>query len=209
MLYIKSLIKKIPGAEPVARALGLAPNNQRTFLLERLPQNSIGAEIGVWQGDFSDRLLQFVHPKELHLIDPWKYEPAPLYKYALYGGQTKNGQAEMDQRYEAVRARFAAQVQRGQVIFQRGFSEDMLGKFPDNYFDWVYIDGNHLYDYVKKDLELSLRKTKPGGWVAGDDYVGGQWWKDGVNKAVDEFAKKQEVELVELRERQFMFRRKS
>jgi hypothetical protein len=174
-----------------------------------LPKNSLGAEIGVWRGDFSARLLEVVQPKQLHLIDPWKHEPSAMYKYALYGGLTKRGQEEMDRHYADVCARFQAQAARGQVTIHRGFSADVLGQFPDAFFDWVYIDGNHLYEYVKKDLELSLRKTKPGGFVAGDDYVGGQWWKDGVTKAVDEFAKTQAAELVSLRDRQFVFRRKS
>jgi len=65
-----------------------------------------------------------------------------------------------------------------------------------------------MYEYVKKDLDLSFRKTKAGGLVAGDDYVDGQWWQDGVKKAVDEFAKTQAAQLVEIRDRQFVFRRK-
>ena len=207
MLYVKNLIKKIPGAEPVARTVGLAPNRLRAFLLDMLPKDSVGAEIGVWNGDFSDKLLEVVRPKQLHLIDPWHHEPSAMYKYALYGGLAKNGQDEMDRHHAAVCARFDGQIQRGQVKIHRGYSADVLGQFPDNFFDWVYIDGNHLYEYVKKDLESSLRKTKAGGWVAGDDYVGGQWWKDGVTKAVDEFAKSQAAQLVELRDRQFIFRK--
>jgi len=207
-LYAKTLIKKIPGAETVAKALGLAPDERRPFLLEMLPKESIGAEIGVWKGDFSDRILQAVNPKELHLIDPWKHQSSPVYKFAWYGGMAKDGQSEMDRHYAAVRARFDAQIRREQVKIHRGFSADVLGQFPDEFFDWVYIDGNHMYEYVKKDIELSFRKTKAGGLLAGDDYVDGQWWKDGVKKAVDEFAQTQKAELLQLRDRQFIFRRR-
>ena len=38
------------------------------------------------------------------------------------------------------------------------------------YFDWIYIDGNHTYEYVKQDLEGYRPKVKPGGYMAGDDY---------------------------------------
>jgi hypothetical protein len=208
IVHVKTLIKRIPGVERVAQALGLAPDGERPWLLEMLPKDSVGAEIGVWKGDFSDRILKAVHPKQLHLIDPWRHQSSPVYKYAWYGGLAKNGQDEIDRHYAAVCTRFDPELRRDQVKIHRGFSMDVLRQFPDNFFDWVYIDGNHMYEYVKKDLDLSFRKTKAGGLVAGDDYVGGQWWKDGVKKAVDEFAKNQAVQLVELRDRQFVFRRK-
>ena len=206
-LYVKNLIRRIPGAETAARALGLTPNRERAFLLEMLPKNSVGAEIGVWKGDFSDKILEVVNPKELHLIDPWKHEPLALYKYALYGGLAKRGQDEMDRHYAAVCARFDAQARRGQVKIHRGYSAEVLGQFPDDFLDWVYIDGNHLYEYVKRDIDLSFRKTKVGGWVTGDDCVDGQWWKDGVKRAVDEFAKTPWGQQVEIRDGQFIFRR--
>jgi hypothetical protein len=208
---IKNLVKRIPGAEKLAQALGLAPNSleQRKFLLELLPKNSVGVEIGVHKGDFSEEILQVVQPKELHLIDPWKHETSAVYDDALYGGQAKNGQAEMDRRYADVCARFEGPVRRQQVKIHRGFSTDVLGRFPDDYFDWVYIDGNHLYEYVKKDMDLSFRKTKAGGYVTGDDYMEGGWWEGGVKKAVDEFAKAQAAQLVEIRHGQFIFRRRA
>ena len=83
----------------------------------------------------------------------------------------------------------------------------MLEQFPDEYFDWVYIDGNHLYEYVKEDLEVSLRKTKAGGLITGDDYTEGGWWEGGVKKAVDEFSTNNAVHLLEIRNRQFVFRK--
>jgi hypothetical protein len=179
------------------------------FLLELLPKNSVGVEIGVHKGDFSERILQVVQPKELHLIDPWKHETSAVYDDALYGGRAKSGQVEMDRRFADVCVRFEAPVRREQVKIHRGYSTDVLSRFPDDYFDWVYIDGNHLYEYVKKDLDLSFRKTKTGGFVTGDDYMEGGWWEGGVKKAVDEFANSQAAQLVEIRHGQFIFRRKA
>src|SRR2546430_9287984 len=43
----------------------------RAFLFKMLPRGSVGAEIGVWKGDFSKLLLRRVRPAELHLVDPW------------------------------------------------------------------------------------------------------------------------------------------
>ena len=46
----------------------------RKFLLEMMPKNSVCAEIGVNQGQFSKEILEVVQPKKLHLIDPWAGE---------------------------------------------------------------------------------------------------------------------------------------
>ena len=47
---------------------------RRIFLLKKMSKNSICAEIGVAQGHFSFKILKYVKPKELYLIDPWEYK---------------------------------------------------------------------------------------------------------------------------------------
>jgi predicted O-methyltransferase YrrM len=59
------------------------------------------------------------------------------------------------------------------VTIRKGFSEAVLSSYPDDYFDWVYIDGDHSYDLVRRDVELSFDKVKRGGVIAGDDF----FWK--------------------------------
>ena len=43
-------------------------------------------------------------------------------------------------------------------------------QFPDEYFDIVYIDASHEYEFVKQDIEAWLPKVKTDGWICGDDY---------------------------------------
>lgn len=206
---LKHVIKKIPGSRRLAQLLGLIPKQSggRQFLLDMLPKESVGAEIGVHLGDFSQKIIESISPKELHLIDPWEHQTSDRYKTAWYGGGAKGGQTEMDDRYSSIFKRFDKNIHAEQVKVRRGYSTDILQQFPDQYLDWVYIDGNHLYEYVKKDLELSLQKVKSGGYITGDDYTDGGWWEGGVKKAVDEFAKNQAVQLVEIRNGQFIFRK--
>ena len=182
--------------------------DRRRFLLDMLPKHSAGAEIGVHMGDFSQQIVAFTTPIELHLIDPWEHQTSDMYKDAWYGGEAAGGQKEMDQRYADVCNKFDQEIQDGRVKVHRGYSTDILDQFPDEYFDWIYIDGNHLYEFVKKDLELSLQKTKSGGLITGDDYCKGGWWEGGVKKAVDEFSKTESIQLVELMNRQFVFQKK-
>lgn len=205
---LKTYLKRVPGVLPLARAMGLAqrPSQSRQFLLEMLPKNSIGAEIGVHLGEFSARILEVVAPRRLYLIDPWEHQTGDEYVNAWYGGEAEGGQAEMDSRYAAIQRRFANQIAGGQVSICRGYSSEELEKLDDESLDWVYIDGNHLYDFVKVDLEVSFRKVKQGGLVCGDDYTDGGWWKGGVKRAVDEYAATMPGSLIQLKNNQFVFR---
>ncbi len=180
--------------------------DRRRFLLDLMPGSSVCAEIGVHTGRFSAKILAVVRPRELHLIDPWKYETSAQFQGALYGGTADSGQEEMDARYRRVLARFKTNIDRGQVKVHRGYSGDVLGGFPDRYFDWIYIDGNHLYEFVLQDLELGLIKTKIGGYITGDDYGLEGWWEGGVERAVDEFCRSRPVERVAIRANQFVLK---
>jgi hypothetical protein len=163
------------------------PAAARDFLLNEMPRNSVCAEIGVYRGDFSQRIVEVVSPARLHLVDPWKFQESEVYGQSLYGGERGENQANMDAIYESVNRRFAAPIKERIVTLHRANSIDAAGTFADNYFDWIYIDGDHQYEFVKADLHAWFPKIKPGGFIAGDDYGEGGWWKGGVKKAVDEF----------------------
>ena len=167
----------------------LLKTNPRQKLLERLPKSAVCAEIGVWKGDFTSKILEIASPQRLHLIDPWEFQCE--FPERMYGGKVAKKQEDMNQIYQSVRQKFQ---QNRNVTIHRGFSENVLQEFEDDYFDWVYIDGNHYYEYVLKDLQLSLLKVKPGGLIAGDDYT----WsaKDGfpVKRAVKDFIKENNLE---------------
>jgi hypothetical protein len=203
------LLKKLPGVRAVARQLRISPGcgGPRRFLLDFLPRRSVGAEIGVYAGDFSEGILHIVKPAKLELIDPWIYEASERYKDAWYGGKAQGGQEEMDRRYKAVLTRFHRQIRAGQISVHRGYSGEVCKKFPDSYFDWIYIDGNHLYEFVKDDLEGYYPKVKRSGYITGDDYKIGGWWESGVKAAVDEFVESVPVELVQIRNGRFILRK--
>jgi hypothetical protein len=182
-------------------------DSPRSFLLDMLPKQSVGIEIGVHRGDFSAEILERVDPRKLYLIDPWKHENGELYQTALYGGRTPEGQAGMDDRYRNVLARFQVETENGTVVVVRSASNGIVGSFGDGSLDWIYIDGNHLYEFVKQDLELYFPKVKAGGFIAGDDFECEGWWGDGVRRAVNEFQHAQPVEVVAIEHNQYIFRK--
>ncbi|MBP8926767.1 MAG: class I SAM-dependent methyltransferase [Pseudomonadales bacterium] len=186
---------------------GVGGRNARKVLLGMLPKNGVGAEIGVHLGGFSEQILGHAAPRKLILIDPWLYFPDPEYQQSWYGESGAQGQAEMDQRYEKVCTRFEEQIAAGRIEVQRGLSQDVLAGLPDDHLDWIYIDGDHSYEAVKRDLELSFAKVRNGGFIAGDDYQLGKWWKDGVVRAVNEFIGTRSVIVKFMRNDQFLLRK--
>ncbi|NJO18194.1 MAG: class I SAM-dependent methyltransferase [Thioploca sp.] len=194
----KSMINKVKNWRvllPLARLVPSSLTKGRIFLLKEMPRNSICAEIGTYDGNFARKILYFTNPKQLHLIDPWVD--------SWHDGSPH--QDEMNNRYQNVLKRFNREINLGQVIINRGYSHEVCNNFEDNYFDWIYIDGNHQYEFVKKDLELYYPKVKVGGFITGDDYYGkGNWWQDDVKKAVDEFIATKLVKLIMIKNGQFL-----
>ena len=58
------------------------------------------------------------------------------------------------------------------IIHHKDFSYNVLDKFEDNSIDFIYIDADHTYESVKKDIESYLPKLKDGGDM-GNNWEGG------------------------------------
>lgn len=81
------------------------------------------------------------------------------------------------------------------INIYKGDSKVLFNKFKDDFFDFIFIDGNHEYEYVKSDLSNFYPKLKSGGIFAGHDYT-----EDcGVPIAVNEFAEqnKKNIEIID------------
>jgi predicted O-methyltransferase YrrM len=90
--------------------------------------------------------------------------------------------------------KFAQQLAMGTVQLHRGLSTEKVSDFPDNYFDWIYIDTNHRYETTYEELMAYAPKMKPGGIIAGHDFINGNWvtsLRYGVREAVHEFCVKE------------------
>ncbi|MDQ1438562.1 MAG: hypothetical protein QOK43_2191 [Acidimicrobiaceae bacterium] len=165
---------------------------ERSVLFDRLPKHSRGAEVGVWTGEFSAQLLAMVEPRELHLVDPWRYRTEDEFKGASYAGGMARDQSDMDQLHELVLTRFAGDQR---VHVHRLDSVSAAGEFAPGSLDWVYLDGDHRYETVLADLHAWRPRIAPGGICSGDDYGETGWWGNGVTEAVDRFASELDVAL--------------
>ena len=168
--------------------------NTREDLLRHLPQNAVVAEIGVWEGAFSTAILNLAKPNKLFLIDAWEEQPVSVY-------EEQPTQQLYDYLLAQVTKKFANDPR---VTILKQYSNKAASQFPDNYFDWIYIDGNHAYEAVKDDLAVWLPKIKTGGFITGHDYFAYTPDKPsisqtfGVVQAVNEFIYEHKFELVYL-----------
>ena len=70
------------------------------------------------------------------------------------------------------------------VFFERD-SVEVAQFLANGMFDLVFVDADHTYDAVVRDLRAWAPKVRPGGIFAGHDYG---WEFPGVVRAVQEFA---------------------
>jgi len=155
--YIKEkfnidLEQKSPIKLPIDRFRGL------TGLFNELGFK-VGAEIGVDNGRYSKWLCIKVKKLKLFCVDPW-------IEYEDYVESHHQNRTDMDTHYENAKTRLA----KFNVEFVRKTSMEAVKDFKDNSLDFVFIDGNHTFEYVVNDIAEWSKKVKPGGIVSGHDY---------------------------------------
>jgi len=91
----------------------------------------------------------------------------------------------------------ADHIESGKVIPHRGFSYSFQS--PER-FDLVFLDGDHRYKTVVRDIDKALELTNRGAIICGHDYGHPLW--PGVKLAVDEeFPQVNKVEMIWFTER--------
>lgn len=166
-----------------AATLAFVPNRDEfPMVLNGRGLFGCGVEIGVQQGIFSEHLLR--HWKGMHLIsiDPW-LEDAP----GSYVDIANVPQAEHENRFQTTCSRLSTFGSRSSIW--RMTSLEAAERVPHHSLDFAYIDARHDYASVLEDLEAWFDKVRPGGIIAGHDYVDGVGpaGEFGVKSAVDEF----------------------
>jgi len=139
----------------------------------------VGVEIGVRRGYNSACILNNLPIKCLYLIDPYRrykeidvsYNPSVEYLYFK----------------ELILDRY------NNIKFIKKMSHDAVEDIP-NELDFVYIDGNHKYQYIKDDINDYYGKVKKCGYFGGHDYDRVRHHNH-VKKAVDRFIEEKHLKL--------------
>lgn len=121
----------------------------------------IGIEIGSYKGLYSKYLLDN-WKGYLYMVDVWKKLPESEY-FDI------NNQENPKEIIGEVFDNISGYEDRTTLI--RGSSRSTSHLFPDEFFDFIYIDANHKYHYVINDLHNWYPKLKSGGVLAGHDWI--------------------------------------
>jgi hypothetical protein len=149
----------------------------RLELLTHMPVNSVAAEIGVDEGNFSQQILDITKPKKLYLIDSWK---------------------KATNKYNKVVTKFKDSIKTGQVVILHCDSCAAVQYIKHN-LNWIYLDASHQYKPTKRELNSYRLKMAPNGIIAGHDFIMQNWKNNiryGVIEAVDEFCAQYQYELL-------------
>ena len=151
---------------------------------------SIGAEIGCANGDTTGRLLVNCPKLFLYAVDRWE----PIVKADqvkdLVNGRLIDDQGQMAgcENWNPVDGwrKFCKAVEPNlnRVQILKGDSVEMAAYVDDKSLDFVFIDADHRYEGVLRDIKAWAPKVKDDGIITGHDYEQPRF--PGVCKAVHE-----------------------
>jgi len=126
-----------------------------------------GAEIGVLRGEFSVNLLRHWRGRKLHCVDPWREARAE----PRYFDKNNQRQHVHDHHYAETLRRLSSFGDR--IHIHRLSPQDAATGIADRSLDFVYLDYRHYREALLDHLQIWSRKVKPGGVLAGHDYLDG------------------------------------
>ncbi len=143
----------------------------------------VGVEVGVAEGWYSSKIMELGQVKQMYGVDP--YTPHQGYRDYTRESTYNKLQTKAHQRLR----------QYNNYHFMRMYSVEAAKVFGDNSLDFVYIDGDHSYEAVTHDIIEWIKKLKPGGILAGDDYILSDRDKRfyDVIRAVNEYVEKNNI----------------
>ena len=164
--------------------------------LRQVPPGGTIVEVGVGFGDFTRQILDLARPARLVAVDLFLLHTKPRFTSGpgryVFGGIT----------HEAwYRNTFRTEIEAGRLEIVPGRSDQALDAYADGIFDLVYLDADHSYQAVSRDIAAVHGKVRPGGLLACDDYERADPFgraRYGVKQAAHEFCVKQQWPIVYL-----------
>lgn len=161
---------------PIVRLTQKAVQNCRVFCDRAtmlrdfgFPQHGHACEIGTSTGIFARQILDTLKPKTLHICD-----------------------IDFSRLDNRLRERPGVQIHQGDSV-------KVINSFANASLDFAYIDADHAYKSIKREIAAIRTKVKPGGYIAFNDYT--RWSVTeaqpyGVVSAVNEAIRDEKWEMV-------------
>lgn len=160
-----------------------------------------GCEVGVEKGKNAQTMFELIPNLKLYAVDPYK-------QHTRLSNEATGYLRHFDDHYlQMVKRQAQKRMQDKNAEIIEKFSEDAVLDIPDNSLDFVYIDGDHSYDFVMLDMIIWGRKVRKGGIISGHDYlyhsekVGR---KAEVTQAVNDYAKVHGINFYTTKENRYV-----
>jgi hypothetical protein len=138
-------------------------------LLNRQELKGEGVEIGTHRGDFAKAFMDRWEGRQLHCIDPWSIPPGYEHQATFLPDQGSDREADYQHCQNVLR------VHASRITYHRTLSSIAAETFElqsrIQFLDFVYLDGDHDYAPFCQDLLLWYPLIKPGGILAGHDFL--------------------------------------
>lgn len=137
------------------------------------------AEIGTFEGKHAQSILTELQVEKFFVIDPYS-------DYSDYAESEPGTVTRLNRARQNAQERLKDHADK--ITWIQKNSDQAIADLPDG-LDFVYIDGNHEYEYVIKDMENYYRKLNSNGILAGHDITHKKFNRD-VMQALIEFSNK-------------------
>lgn len=164
-------------------------NIDRRDLMQMYNIKGLGIEVGVQSGYFSKEILNRTTDFHLITLDSWRN---------IEEGYNEGGNSETETQIRNLTdtLRMLSEQHEGRFTIMRELCEVACHFFKDELFDFIYLDANHSEEFVTEELKRWYPKLKPGGLIAGHDYVTRPDDSAfGVKAAVDKFFKENNLKF--------------
>ena len=138
-------------------------------------------ELGVWRGEFAEANLHAWRGNLYVLVDMWT--PSDCVNgnrsHCVYGGNVSDGgraERSFDKMITGLRMQRGGAKFKGRYQMVQNSTTEAARLFPEEHFDWLYLDATHTYAAAKRDLELWYPKVRVGGLVSGAVSGLSSWW---------------------------------
>lgn len=149
-----------------------------TQMVEKLQPNDIAVEVGTWMGKsaafFVSELIRQEKNVRFYCVDLWCGKQDDAHMESII---EQNGGSIL-QVFEDNMEKCGYQGKYNKIV---GDSALSARKFADKSISFCFIDANHNYESVKRDIQAWLPKLKPNSYIGGHDAD-----RPSVTKAVQE-----------------------